>query len=143
MTLARLAYPVLALWGAAVWAVTPEDVESRILDAKFETAATVLFEAKDGSNSQRELFLWVYQTRLGSYLQDRAPDAAELAELQRICKQMHGLASASETGAFEGYGIEFADGRGNTARLPASRRIVFFFWDAGQCTGTPNRGKIE
>ena len=68
MRFARLAYPLLALWGAAAWAVTPEDVATRISDARFETATTVLFEAKDGSDKQREVFLWVYQSRLGQIL---------------------------------------------------------------------------
>ncbi|WP_338550800.1 hypothetical protein [Roseovarius phycicola] len=142
MKLARLTYPLLALWGAAALAITPEDVQTRISDAKFETATTVLFEAKDGSQKQREVFLWVYQTRLGQILNSRAPNAAETAELKRICKQMHRLASKSKVGAFDAYGIELANGRGDTSRLPSSKRAVFFFWDEGRCA-TPSKGQIQ
>ncbi len=142
MRFARLTYPLLALWGAAAWAVTPEDVATRISDARFETATTVLFEAKDGSEKQREVFLWVYQSRLGQILNSRAPNEAETAELKRLCKQMHRLASTSKVGAFDGYGIELANGTGDTSRLPVSRRVVFFFWDEGRCL-TPSRGKIQ
>ncbi|MEL7259457.1 MAG: hypothetical protein AAFN80_16740 [Pseudomonadota bacterium] len=142
MKLARLTYPVLALWGSMALAVTPEDVQTRISDARFETATTVLFEAKDGSKKQREVFLWVYQTRLGQILNSRAPNEAETAELKRICKQMHKVASNSRVGAFDAYGIELANGRGDTSRLPSSKRVVFFFWDEGRCA-TPSQGRIE
>lgn len=142
MNLARLAYPLFVLWGTASVAVTPEDVQTRISDARFETATTVLFEAKDGSEDIKEVFLWVYQTRLGQILNTRAPNEAETAELKRLCKQMHRLATNSRVGSFDGYGIELANGRGDTSRLPVSRRVVFFFWDEGRCA-TPSRGKIE
>ena len=139
---ARLAYPVFALWAGVAVSVTPEDVATRFSDAKFETATTVVFEAKGAAAKDKALFLWVYQSRLGKILQSRTPNADEMGELRRLCKQMHKLASASKGGAFDGYGIELANGRGDTSRLPASRRVVFFFWDAGGCV-TPSRGTIE
>lgn len=142
MTFARLTYPVFALCAGAAVAATREDVATRISDAKFETATTVVFEAKDGSNNTKQLFLWVYQTRLGQTLNARDPNEAEMGELRRLCKQMHKVATSEDFQRFDGYGIELANGKGNTAKLPASRRAVFFFWDGGRCT-TVSRGTIE
>ncbi|MEO1139088.1 MAG: hypothetical protein AAFW87_06495 [Pseudomonadota bacterium] len=135
--------PAYLLAGALTTSAHAADVtDTRFSDAKFETATTVFFEAKGADAAPKDVFLWVYQSRLGSILKKRDLKPEETAELQRICKRMHAMAKASDRGSFDGYGIEFANGSGDTSNLSPSRRVVFFFWDEGACAMMPSRGKV-
>lgn len=133
---------VPALVGAGA-AVAEEVTASRFSDAVFEGATTVFFEAQGVEAAPKDVFLWVYQSRLGSALKERDLQPEETAELQRICKVMHRMARGSQRGAFDGYGIELAHGEGDTSTLSPDRRVVFFFWDEGRCAGAPSRGGIR
>ncbi len=139
---AYLLATVLAFAGAGS-VVAEEVTDSRFSDAVFEGATTVFFEAQGVEATPKDVFLWVYQSRLGSILKERDLRPAETAELQRICRVMHRMARGSDRGAFDGYGIELANGTGDTSNLSPKRRVVFFFWDEGRCQGTPSRGNIS
>ncbi|MEL7014123.1 MAG: hypothetical protein AAFO72_12685 [Pseudomonadota bacterium] len=124
--------------------VRANETDSRFDDARFETGGVMVMQASETKG--RVVFLWVYQSKLGQYLNKRAPSAAEVAEMQRLCKAMDRLARKELGRAFDGYGLEFADGTGDTSRLPLARRAVFFFWARNgteTCAQDPSKGRIS
>lgn len=141
LTLSRAVAGGLALC-MGLSAQAAEVTDTAFSDAKFETATAVVLGAEGGKARPKAALLWVYQSRLGSILKSRDLKPEETAELRRICARMHGVAGNKRQGKFDGYGIEFADGTGDTSTLSASKRVVFFFWDEGACDTAPSRGKI-
>ncbi len=137
-----LAMGVALMFGAA--AARADPTESRFSDARFETGGLILMQASASQN--KFVLLWVYQSKLGQYLNQRAPSPAEVAEMRRLCQAMDKVARRQSGRALDGYGIEFADGGGDTARLPVSRRAVFFFWakeGVETCAQRPSKGRIS
>ncbi|MEM9130623.1 MAG: hypothetical protein AAGA97_12980 [Pseudomonadota bacterium] len=134
---------ILAGLAFATWTSADDLITDTSLNvSRFEAATLVVLQASTGSD-QKTAYLWVYQSALGSALKNRNLTDAETVELQRICAHMHKAGRRLQRGGFDGYGIEFANGTGDTSKLSPSRRVVFFFWDKGQCTSAPSRGKIE
>ena len=130
--------------GSGATAALANPTKSRFSDARFETGGMIVMEAQNAKD--RFVFLWVYQSKLGEYLNKRPPSSAEVAEMQRLCKSMDRMARKQQGQGLDGYGIEFADGTGDTSDLPLSRRAVFFFWaKAGEetCAPTPSNGRIS
>lgn len=137
---------LLSRWGLAGLVMTAgmatAHTDSRFSDAEFEVAEILPMAA--GAGDVKTAYLWVYRTALGSQLQQRAPTQDELAELRRLCTRMEARGKQARPHGFDGYAIELADGKGNTARLSPARRVVFFFWQArGGCDAAPSRGEIE
>jgi hypothetical protein len=137
---------LLSRWAVAGAALTAgmaaADTDSRFSDAEFEIAGVLPMASEAGDI--KTAYLWVYRSALGSQLGQRALTQDELAELRRLCTAMEAKGAEARPQGFDGYGIEFADGKGNTARLSPGRRAVFFFWGArGGCDAAPSRGAIE
>lgn len=121
-----------------------DPTKSRFSDARFEAGGLVLMQAR--GSREKVLLLWVYQSKLGQYLNKRPASAAETSEMQRICQAMDSVARQEHGQTYDGYGIEFADGTGDTSRLPLSRRAVFFFWardGVETCAQSPSKGRIS
>jgi hypothetical protein len=132
----------LILCACAMPAQAAEITDTAFSDASFEEATAVVLGAQGAQVPPKAAMLWVYQSRLGSILKRRDLKPDETAELRRICQRMHRVVRQKRQGRFDGYGIEFADGTGDTSKLSASRRVVFFFWDEGRCDSAPSRGSI-
>lgn len=123
---------------------TANPTESRFSDARFEAGGVMVMQANEARD--KLVFLWVYQSKLGQYLNRRAPSSAEVAEMRRLCQAMDQVARQERGRSFDGYGLEFADGTGDTSGLPLSRRAVFFFWareGVETCGQIPSKGRIS
>jgi len=123
--------------------VFANETDTRFTNTEFVTASAIEFLAHGDPSDVKEGFLWVYRSRLGTILKQRELKPTEVAELQRLCREMRKMAQASRAGAFDSYGIEFVNGRGDVARVSPSKRTVFFFWEAGKCTTEPQRGGVS
>ncbi|QFT93454.1 hypothetical protein FIU86_11435 [Roseovarius sp. THAF9] len=129
--------------GLLVGAAQAADItDTAFSDASFEEATALVLGAQGAQARPKAAMLWVYRSRLGSLLKTRDLKPGETAELRRICERMHRVARQRRQARFDGYGVEFADGTGDTSELSPSRRVVFFFWDEGRCDSAPSRGKI-
>ncbi|MEM8776347.1 MAG: hypothetical protein AAGF53_15025 [Pseudomonadota bacterium] len=132
---------LIAVMPAAISA-REQITDTRFANARFEAATLIAMQAVGDKTDQKSAYLWVYQSGLGSALKKREPNAEEVGELRRLCRNMHKAGKRLAKGGFDGYGIEFANGTGDTSKLSPSRRVVFFFWDGGACKSKPSRGKI-
>ncbi|MEM7073839.1 MAG: hypothetical protein AAF484_02055 [Pseudomonadota bacterium] len=140
----RLAICIAVMALICAGAALANPTASRFSDARFETGGLVVMQPGGGAAAEDKIvLLWVYQSKLGLYLNRRGPSAAETAEMRRLCREMHTVAQKELGRGVDGYGIEFADGAGDTSKLPVSRRVVFFFWDGGACARAPSRGSIS
>ncbi|MFN3209960.1 MAG: hypothetical protein ACE369_13350 [Roseovarius sp.] len=139
--MSRIAAYVFSLF-LSLPAFAADITDTAFSDASFEEATAVVLGAQGADVPPKAAMLWVYQSRLGSILKGRDLKPEETAELRRICGGMHETVRKKRLGKFDGYGIEFADGTGDTSKLSPGKRVVFFFWDEGRCDSVPSRGKI-
>lgn len=119
------------------------ETDTVLSGTKFVTATTIAFENVSNRFDAHEAFVWIYRSRLGTALNRRELKASELAELQRLCDEMHRFALQQGGGAFDSYGIEFVNGRGDFRTVRPNRRAVFFFDDGGKCNSQPLKAEIE
>ena len=119
------------------------ETDTVLSGTKFVTATTIAFENVSNSSDAHEAFLWIYRSRLGTILNKRELKAQELAELRRLCGVMHVFSIRQGGGAFDSYGIEFVNGRGDVMAVSPNRRAVVFFDDAGKCNSQPLKADIQ
>jgi len=123
--------------------VFANETDTSFTNTEFVTASTIEFHAHGDPDDVKEGFLWIYRSRLGTILNKRELKPAEVAELQRLCREMRGMALVSRAGAFDSYGIEFVNGRGDVSGINPSKRTVFFFWESDKCKTEPQRGGVS
>lgn len=119
------------------------ETDTVLSGTKFVSAATIAFENVPNASDANEAFLWIYRSRLGTILNKRELKAREVAELRRLCGAMHMFSIRQGGAAFDFYGIEFVNGRGDYRTVKPNRRAVFFFEDAGKCASQPQKADIQ